>query len=470
MERNHRRNPELWFRPSPILSLPVLSRLFRNEELVETPRLGKRDSGHEKGYTPGTVVVARLHNEAREEQLQKRVRIKSVISKPLRDVTPSELRRTAYLDWQSLQQDLSFFEGRVITEDELVSIVAFSYLTKEEAPMNITTLLQEGTARIASLPPANWQKADEAMPLTVPLIAEDYPAKTAIMWNEAYVRFGLPDRNMMVVASTKDLTRITQVFREDSRYQGGGVGVGFKEVILLYLDEITPLAEAMGAVNIIKKVGGRLIGDNTDGEGYARSLENVLLAEGKPLKKAHVLMLGAGGSGHAIAFALAQKGARLTILNRTEAKARDLADSLNRYFGSQIAKGGGREKMALAITEADAVVSVIDDALSPLDAYSTIGDMELPVTSESIERNRRTTERLLQKAKRSIVISDIRIRKEPTAMLREAKALGYRTLDGIPMVVYQGVAAFWWLYGDRLTFGNSTRADVEDSMSVSAGL
>lgn len=335
--------------------------------------------------------------------------------------------------------------------------------------MNLTTLVHEGIARIATLPPGNWGNADVDAPLTVPLIAEDYPAKTAVMWNSMYQRLLVPDRNMMLVADPKDLKRITEVFRADPRYCGGGAGVGFKEAIIPFLDEVTPLAKAIGAVNIVKKDGrGRLIGDNTDGEGYARSLAELLAAEGRPIAGSRVIMLGAGGSGRAIAFALAKAGARLDILNRTEDKAHELAKSLNRYFGTDLTSGGGRGLLSSLIGEADAVVSVIDDATSPLDAYSTLGDMELPITVASVERNHATAEALLKKARRELVVSDIRIRKETTPMLFEAAALGFRTLDGIPMVINQGVAAFWWLYSDQLVRRGVSQADIAETMSAAA--
>lgn len=336
--------------------------------------------------------------------------------------------------------------------------------------MNITTLLQKGNAHIASLPPENWQEADANISLTVPLIAEDYPAKTAVMWNAAYTKFGFPDRNMMLVADPKDLATIVQALHEDGRYVGGGAGVGFKVEIIPFLDDCTSLAKVMGAVNIIKKIGGRLIGDNTDGEGYVESLEDALAPLGKSLAEANILMLGAGGSGRAIAFALAKKGARLTILNRTEAKALELAETINWFFGTTFVVGGGREKMLSMLADVDAVVSVIDDAVSPLDAYSTIGDMEFPVTPASIAQNLKTTKQLLENVSRSVVISDIRIRKGPTVMLMQAKELGFRTLDGLPMVVNQGAVAFWWLYGEQLAARGITHANVKEVMRTAAGL
>ncbi len=83
--------------------------------------------------------------------------------------------------------------------------------------MNLSTLVREGVAHIAQMPPGNWRDIATARFLSVPLIAEDYPAKTAVMWNAAYAAFGMPDRNMMLVADPKDLDRIMPALRADPR-------------------------------------------------------------------------------------------------------------------------------------------------------------------------------------------------------------------------------------------------------------
>jgi shikimate 5-dehydrogenase len=335
----------------------------------------------------------------------------------------------------------------------------------EHSNMTISGLVNDKTIKVASLPPANWREIDDAAPCTLPLIAEDYPAKTAVMWNAAYEKIGMPDHNSMVLADPTQVGLILQAFRNDSRYMGGGAGVGFKEAVVPYLDDITPLAKAMGAVNIIKKtVDGRLAGDNTDGAGYVQSLEQILSQQGKQLKGAEVLMLGAGGSGRAISFALAQKGARLTILNRTEAKAEELAKVITAFIGSDVATGGGRRLLPEAFPLQDAIVSVIDDAHSPLDEYSPLGDMDFPVTPDSIKKNQEQTAELLRRAKPGLVVSDIRIRSKETPMLAQAHAYNLPVLNGIPMVVNQGVAAFWWVYQDKLEALGIRLADVEEIM------
>jgi shikimate dehydrogenase len=220
----------------------------------------------------------------------------------------------------------------------------------------------------------------------------------------------------------------------------------------------------MGAVNIVKKTDdGKLVGDNTDGLGYAESLAGIFGGQ-KNLRSKHLVILGAGGSGRAIAFALASFGAKVTIVNRTVDKAVSLAESLNTYFGKVMAKGVGRERIPRLIPFADAVVSVVDDALSPLDAYSTLGSMELPVTPEAIEKNRLEAEAILRKAKGFLVVSDIRIRKGQTPMLVQAERLGFKVLDGIPMVVNQGVRAFSFLYKDLFKQKKISTEDINRIM------
>ena len=316
--------------------------------------------------------------------------------------------------------------------------------------MTIQQLLDEKVLRIASLPPGNFSDIESVRSLSVPLIADDYPAKTAVMWNAAYKYIGMSDKNSMMVANPKDATRIMEALRNDPKYCGGGAGIGWKEIVIPYLDEVTPLAKAMGAVNIIKKAeDGQLIGENTDGIGFAESLKSLFGQDWESSSK-EILLLGAGGSGKAIAFALGYFGAKVSIVNRTEEKAVLLAEAVNSFFGKALAKGFGRDKIASLVPLADAIVSVIDDSSSPLDAYSTIGPMDLPVSPETVERNLIESAKILEGAKSSLIVSDIRIRKEKTPMLAQAEKLGFRVLDGIPMVVNQGVQAFSFLYNRTL--------------------
>jgi len=98
--------------------------------------------------------------------------------------------------------------------------------------------------------------------------------------------------------------------------------------VLKYLDEISPSAKLIGAVNTIVNDNGRLFGDNTDGKGFMESLRNAQISpEGK-----RVVILGAGGAGRAIGVELAMAGAQhITIVNipQDEKMAESLVDILN---------------------------------------------------------------------------------------------------------------------------------------------
>jgi shikimate dehydrogenase len=103
--------------------------------------------------------------------------------------------------------------------------------------------------------------------------------------------------------------------------RGFGVSHPFKRDVIPLLDELDAVAKRIGAVNTIVHHGaGHLVGHNTDWIGAIRALE-----ESGRLDGARVLLVGAGGAARAIAFGLAERGARTTIANRDLGKARALA-------------------------------------------------------------------------------------------------------------------------------------------------
>ncbi|MBI4132408.1 MAG: hypothetical protein HY474_02135 [Candidatus Sungbacteria bacterium] len=333
----------------------------------------------------------------------------------------------------------------------------------------ITELLIAGIIRIAGKPPGNPPNLGDAPFVTLPLIAADYPALTPAMWNAVYERFGMPDRNIMVVADPKHAAAILAAFRQDERYRGGGCGIGFKEIVLPHLDTLHPPADRMGAVNIVKKtIDDRLVGWNTDGLGFARSLEERFSRRKETLAEKRILLIGGGGSARPIAFALAERGAKLDIVNRTESKAEKIAKDVNAFTRGETAVAAGLHLIPTLIREADGVVSAVDDEKHLLDEYSTLGAMPLPATRQSIRENHVEAHRRLELAKHSLIVADIRLRGQETAMLRHARELGFETLDGKPMVINQGVEALWWLYGESLGRTGRTKEEVAAIMQEAA--
>lgn len=329
-----------------------------------------------------------------------------------------------------------------------------------EAYRSVQDLLAAGVLRIAAEPPVNPRDMNAAPFFTMLLIASDYPAMTPAMWNAAYREFGLPEVNIMAVANPAHAADILGTFRRDPCYRGGSLGIGWKEAALPHLDVVEPAAAAIGAVNIAKKLGdGSLSGWNTDGLGYAISLEKRFQDRGETLDSKRALLIGGGGSARALAFALAEQGAILHIVNRTASKADAIAQDVNANV-RVAASSGGLDDIEASLPGVHAVVAAIDDKEHLLDEYSALAPMPLPATPETIRQNHAEAEELLMRAPRSLIVSDIRLRRRELPMLAQARELGFETLDGGPMVVNQGYEAFWWLYGDMLARRGIRKEDV----------
>ncbi|MEI7952203.1 MAG: shikimate dehydrogenase, partial [Synechococcaceae cyanobacterium ELA182] len=113
-------------------------------------------------------------------------------------------------------------------------------------------------------------------------------------------------------------------------FAGANVTVPHKQAVIPFLDELTPIARAVGAVNtIVVRPDGALLGDNTDGAGFMADLRWQMadgrwrMADGE-WRIGNVLVIGAGGAARAVIYALAEAGANVAIANRTLERAQDL--------------------------------------------------------------------------------------------------------------------------------------------------
>jgi shikimate dehydrogenase len=188
-----------------------------------------------------------------------------------------------------------------------------------------------------------------------------------------------------------------------------------KQMVLPLLHELSPDARALGAVNTVVLRDGRRIGHNTDWLGFAESFRRGLPA----VARAHVVQLGAGGAGSAVAHAALTLGVRhLTIIDVEPARAMAVAGGLNARFGVGRAVAG--TDLAAAIAAADGVINA-----TPVGMAKYAG-LPLPAA-------------LLRPA---LWVAEIVYFPIETELLRTARALGCRTLDGGGMAVFQAVEAF----------------------------
>jgi len=215
---------------------------------------------------------------------------------------------------------------------------------------------------------------------------------------------------------------------------GMNITIPHKVSIIPLLDEVDPLAQRIGAVNILHNKDGRLTGGNTDADAFLRMIkEHGIDGPGLP-----AVVLGAGGASRAVCFALASLGCGITILNRNVGKARDCAADLEKYTGRASAVLElNRDNLAAALTDAGLVVNTTSLGMSP-------HTDESPVDSGLLKR-------------RHIVV-DIVYNPVVTRLLGEAEKAGARTIGGLDMLVWQGALSFESWTGCRPPFEVMRRA------------
>lgn len=190
---------------------------------------------------------------------------------------------------------------------------------------------------------------------------------------------------------------------------GVNVTVPHKESVIQYLDAVSDEARAIGAVNTIVNKDGKLIGYNTDGRGFMQSLAE----EGIAVNEKDILLIGAGGASKAVSYYLSEKASKLFIFDVDKTKENALMEYLT---------GLGRnvfEPESLSMAQGmDIIINATPLGLKESDP--------LPIDKGLIIR--------------STTVVDL-IYKE-TPLLGEAKKRGCKTMDGMGMLLWQGVFAF----------------------------
>jgi shikimate dehydrogenase len=198
-------------------------------------------------------------------------------------------------------------------------------------------------------------------------------------------------------------------------FSGLNITYPCKQAVVPLLDALSPEARALGAVNTVVLRDGRRTGHNTDCSGFAESFRRNL----PDAPRARVVQLGAGGAGAAVAHALLAEGVgRLAIADTEAPRAEALAADLAARFGA------GR---AVAVAELAAEVAAADGLVN----CTPVGMAKLPGTPLPVA--------LLRPA---LWVADVVYVPLETELLRAARAIGCRTLDGGGMAVFQAVGAF----------------------------
>lgn len=206
----------------------------------------------------------------------------------------------------------------------------------------------------------------------------------------------------------------------DQDVLGANVTVPHKEAVFALLDSVSEEARLIGAVNTIHNRDGALEGHNTDARGFLSALRE---EAGFEPRGRTAIILGAGGSARAVAIALAGEGATsVVIANRTVERAEALVE---------LVRSLGVPAQAIALDPASIREAVQCDLVvncTSLGMTGGPGPAESPITSELIPPD--------------ALVCDLVYNPRETPLLRGAATAGVRSLGGLPMLVYQGAAAF----------------------------
>jgi len=243
------------------------------------------------------------------------------------------------------------------------------------------------------------------------------------MHNAAFAALALPHLYLRYRVTP---TGLPAALAEARRLAMGGLNltVPLKEVALPLLDEISPAAARIRAVNTVSFRRGRLVGDNTDGQGFAAALRTRVRIARSP-----ALVLGAGGSARAVVSALIDAGCpRLVIANRTLERAERLADDL-----------GTERGRVRAVPLADVSAELAPDTA-----------VVVNTTSAALAGGRIRLD--VHRSAPTCLFVDLAYGRR-TSFLAAARLPGRPTMDGGLMLLHQGARAFTTWTGRRAPLG-----------------
>lgn len=235
---------------------------------------------------------------------------------------------------------------------------------------------------------------------------------TVAMIEAAFAHHGLHWRYLNMEVTPADLGAAVRGAKAMG-FRGFNCSLPHKVTVIPHLDGLGESAAAMGAVNCVVRRGDAFIGENTDGKGFLRSLEAIEEPRGKS-----VVLFGAGGAARAIAVELALAGVRsLTVVNRSEARGAELATLLRERLKVEAAHTVWSGEHAVP-AGTDIVINATSIGLYDPEA-------RLPLDCATLRPG--------------MVVADVVFNPVRTLLLADAAARGCRPLDGLGMLVNQGI-------------------------------
>lgn len=203
-------------------------------------------------------------------------------------------------------------------------------------------------------------------------------------------------------------------------FQGFNCTIPHKVAVIEHLDGLGESAALMGAVNCVVNRDGQLIGENTDGKGFVSSLKEVTDPSGKS-----VVVFGAGGASRAITVELALAGAsKLTVVNRDTGRGNTLVELLS---GKVNEAAGGKLESEFVPWEGDFTVPAGTDIVINATSIGLYPDVDARIALDTTS------------LKPEMIVADVIPNPPQTNLVKDATAAGCTVIDGLEMLVAQGV-------------------------------
>jgi shikimate dehydrogenase len=233
------------------------------------------------------------------------------------------------------------------------------------------------------------------------------------MIEAAYRHHQLPWRYLTIEVDPRRLEEAVRGARAMG-FAGFNCTIPHKVAVVPYLDELAESARLIGAVNCVVRKGERLVGENTDGRGFLTSLREIVDPRGL-----RIVLFGAGGAARAIGMELALAGAAcIVVVNRGEQRGRELAAALGKagLKEVQFIAWQGRYRIP---QNTDVVINATSIGLFP------DTDAQLPIDFDTLLPG--------------MVAADVIPNPPRTHLIRTAEKQGCKVIDGLGMLVNQGV-------------------------------
>lgn len=257
----------------------------------------------------------------------------------------------------------------------------------------------------------------------------------------AYKKLGIDAVFLVFDVTEPDLPNVIGAFRAMKGWVSTTVTMPLKQAVIPYLDELSDEARLIGSVNMItKESDGRLVGHNTDGKGFMNNLEK----NGVTVKGATMTLVGPGGAGSAIFVQAALDGvARLDVFAREGGKsyrhALLLKENIEKALKDKVEESKdttnchitiysleNKDQLKQSISESDILANGTNIGMGE-------GNNETPVAQDLLRPG--------------MVVADVIYAPIETQLLKDAKALGCKTFNGLGMLDEQAVVA------DKIRFG-----------------